>query len=145
MLSQLQTTDLPSIIKGLHHMSSFQLYSRRLSSLLFIRVFISSSPQHVIRASPTELTGRTKMAVTFTFTCLVAISISPIKVHLSAIQLLATDIYIDIDLLTLPPHLEHIHTHSHITIHTPASLHISQLEQESDTTDGYTGTGRSDA
>jgi hypothetical protein len=70
------------------------------------------------------------MAVTFTFTCLVAISISPIKVHLSTIQLLATEIYIDIELLTLPPHLEHIHTHSHITIHTPASLHITQLDQK---------------
>ena len=88
----------------------------------------------------------TKM--TMIFTCFVAMSTSPIKAHPSTIQFLATDIYIDIDLLTLQPHLQHIHTHLSIAIRTLASLHVSQLEQstphpppppQSDTTNGYTG------
>ena len=123
-------------------MSSSQLCSRRLSSLLFIRVFISSSPQHVIRAYPMELTGMTKM--TMIFTCFVAMSTSPIKAHPSTIQFLATDIYIDIDLLTLQPHL-----HTSILIHALPSTHQSHCTSlsstrnppicESDTTDGHTG------
>ena len=82
------------------------------------------------------------MAVTFTH--LVAMSRWPIKVYPSTIQLLATDICINIDLLTLQSRLHiSILTHALSSIHqrrcTSLNSTRSPLTFETRTTDGYTG------
>jgi hypothetical protein len=65
---------------------------------LYIAAFIPSSPQHVTKAHPTELTGVTKMALIFT--CLVALEVTPTKDYVPAVHPLAN--YINI--LALRPH-----------------------------------------
>jgi hypothetical protein len=60
-----------------NHVLTSQLYSRRLGNHLLITVLISSLPQHVIRAYPTELIGVTKGAMIFISTCLAALKAQP--------------------------------------------------------------------